>query len=388
MDKKILMGMFAVMAFSGIVRAAEDAKSESIYDRIWSYGTFIDNDDAKVVQKLALTGRLQGDAYSFHGDDSNYEDLKWRRFRFGFKADVFQDFFMQVEADFNLNDLEDYDWDTFYVRLTDAYAGWSPSKKAKVKVGKQSAGFTLDGATSSKNLLTPERSVVAGNIWFPTEYFSGAQINGDLDKFSYKAGVFSASGEQEFGHFDSGYFTLLSAGIKVGENGSLRLDYVYNDPNYAALAEYGQLGVGTKNLEQVLALVYKQMITKKLGVWADIAGGKGISDSAYGIDQGDLLGVDIMPFYNFTENFQLVAQYAGVTSLDNTADVGMARYAGKNTGTKVESTQTALLGFNWYIYGQKLKWQNAVEYNFGKNLATTGEDYHGYGLTSAIRISW
>jgi phosphate-selective porin OprO/OprP len=95
-----------------------------------------------------------------------------------------------------------------------------------------------------------------------------------------------------------------------------------------------------------------------------------------------------MPFYNFNDHFQLVAQYAGVTSLDNQSDIKMSRYAGKNAGDTVEASHNFLLGFNWYLYGHKLKWQNAIEYNYGKNLATTGEDYNGYGVTSALRISW
>ena len=139
----------------------------------------------------------------------------------------------------------------------------------------------------------------------------------------------------------------------------------------------------------MVALIYKQMISEKLGLWSDIAGGKGITDPTAGVDQSDLLGVDIMPFYNFTDRLQLVLQYAGVTSLDNQSDVKMSRYAGKNAGgAKVETSHNFLLGFNWYIYGHKLKWQNAVEYNYGKNLAGTGDDYNGYGVTSALRISW
>jgi phosphate-selective porin OprO/OprP len=96
-----------------------------------------------------------------------------------------------------------------------------------------------------------------------------------------------------------------------------------------------------------------------------------------------------MPFYNFTDQFQLVAQYAFVSSLDDKADVTMARYASKNAGkTKVETAHNLLLGFNWYLYGHKLKWQNAIEYNYGSNLAGTGKDYNGYGVTSALRLSW
>jgi len=95
-----------------------------------------------------------------------------------------------------------------------------------------------------------------------------------------------------------------------------------------------------------------------------------------------------MPFYNLSDSLQLVLQYAGVTSLDNNSEVKMSRYAHKN-GDKVETSHNLLLGFNWYLYGHKLKWQNAVEYNYGKSLAgVPGDDYNGYGVTSALRISW
>ncbi len=380
MNKKIIHTIALGIAISATsVFAAEETAEVSTYDKIWDTLTFIDNDDAKVIQKLAVVGRLQGDAVSFHSEDSNYDDFDWRRFRLGFKATVFNDFVVHAEMDGDMNDVDEDDWDEFYGRLTDAYVGWSSSKAAKVKVGKQSAGFTLDGATSSKKLLVPERSIVAENLWFTTEYFTGAGISGNVGEWSYNAGGFSSSGENEFGHFESGYFALLSAGHKIGKKGSLRLDYVYNDPDYTSDYE-----VGTKKLEHVASLVYKQMLTEKLGLWSDIAGGTGIA----GTGQSDLLGVDIMPFYNFTDSLQLVFQYAGVTSLDNKSEVKMSRYANKNANDKVETAHNLLLGFNWYLYGHKLKWQNAIEYNYGKNLEKTGEDYNGYGVTSALRISW
>ena len=307
----------------------------------------------------------------------------------GFKAQFFNHFIIHAEMDGDMNDVDEDDWDEFYGRLTDSYIGWNPSKAAKIKIGKQSAGFTLDGATSSKKLLVPERSIVAENLWFPSEYFTGAAVSGNVEDWSYKVGGFSASGENEFGHFESGYFALLSAGHKIGEKGSLRLDYVYNNPDYTGTQKDSDYTVGTKDLEHVVALVYKQMLSKKLGFWSDIAGGKGIFDAANGIGQSDLVGLDIMPFYNFTDSLQLVLQYAGVTSLDNQSDVRMTRYANKNVGKRVETAHNLLLGFNWYLYGHKLKWQNAIEYNYGKNLAgIEGDDYNGYGVTSALRISW
>lgn len=386
MNKKYIAGIAIGLAVSTVAVFAEEAAEPSTYDKIWDTVKLIDNDEAGVIQSFAITGRLQGDAHSFGSDDNgSNDDTTWRRFRLGLKSTVFDDFVIHSEMDLDMNEADSDSWDKFYKRLTDSYIGWTGSKALKMKVGKQSAGFTLDGATSSKKLIVPERSIVARNIWFGTEYFTGASVYGDVDGWNYKAGGFSSSGEDEFGHFDAGYFALLSLGHTIGEDASLRLDYVYNNPDYDT-----DWSVGTRNLEHIVSLVYKDMFTEKLGLWADINLAKGISDKSEGINHGDLFGVEVMPFYNITKELQLVFQYAGVTSLDSKSEVVMARYAERNIDgkEKVETSHNVLLGFNWYLYGHKLKWQNAVEYNYGDKLATSGDDYNGYGVTSAFRLSW
>lgn len=383
------MAWIAAAVLGATPAFAEVAAEPSVYDKIWGAPELVDNKDAKVLQNLAIVGRLQGDAYSFQSEDSSYEDIEWRRFRLGGKAEFLDNFVLHSEMDLDMNEADSGSWDDFYIRLTDTYLGWDPSDAVGIKLGKQSVGFTLDGATSSKKLIVPERSIVAENLWFPTEYFTGATATGKQGAWSYDVGAFSASDEAEFGHFESGYFALFSVGHKIGKKGELRIDYVYNDPDYTGKLKDSDYTVGTRNLEHIGALVYKQMLTEKLGLWADLAGGVGISEKSNNINQGDLLGVDIMPFYNISEQFQLVLQYAGVTSLDDRSDVSMSRYAYRNAGRdKVETAHNLLLGFNWYLYGHKLKWQNAVEYNHGANLAQAQDDYNGYGLTSALRLSW
>jgi phosphate-selective porin OprO/OprP len=383
MNKKIFACITLGLAVSALSGFAEEAAEPSTYDQIWDRAILVKNSDGP-IQKLAFTGRLQGDAYSFKSEDTSNDDTDWRRLRLGLKATVFDDFVIHSEMDLDMNEADSDSWDKFYKRLTDSYVGWKGSKALNVKVGKQSAGFTLDGATSSKKLIVPERSIVARNIWFGTEYFTGATAYGNLEEWNYKVGGFSSSGEDEFGHFDSGFFTLLSAGHSIGEEGSLRLDYVYNNPDYDT-----DYSVGTRDLEHIISLVYKDMLTEKLGLWTGVNWAKGISDKSEGINHSDLFGVEIMPFYNLSDELQLVFQYAGVTSTDSKSEIVMARYAERNNDKeKVETAHNFLLGFNWYLYGHKLKWQNAIEYNYGDKLAGSGDDYNGYGLTSAIRISW
>lgn len=172
--KRIANVLTVVMFAAGTAVASEESsKLKPIFDAAKLY----EDKEGEVLQSFALTGRLQGDLFSFSdNDDNKLEDAKWRRFRIGAKAKIFKDFTLHTELDLDLNESQSDDWDQFYLRLTDSYIKWDKYDEAKVKVGKQSAGFTLDGATSSKKLILPERSIVSGNFWFGTEYLLDHQF--------------------------------------------------------------------------------------------------------------------------------------------------------------------------------------------------------------------
>ncbi|QBG47234.1 hypothetical protein EGM51_07425 [Verrucomicrobia bacterium S94] len=346
---------------------------------------------AGTFDPVLITGRLQADGISYHEGGNRLDDLFWRRFRMGAKTDFKQGLNVKAELDFNLNQADSGDWQKFYRRITDAYIRWKPVGSLQLTLGKQAVNFTLDGSTSTTELFTPERSVVANNIWFPARFFTGVAAAGQTDRFFYTAGGYSASAEAEFSHFDAGYFGLFSLGYQTGKNGSIRVDYIYNSPDYdtAYKTFTGQQDIGTADHRQLLSFVVKQMLSEKLGIWADLAASEGIQDADYAVDRSDLLGLEIMPFYNITESLQFVVQYAAVAALDGKADVVMATWAYANAEQqKVEQTHNLLCGFNWFIYGHRLKWQNAVEYNYGENIGGSTDDYSGYGITSALRISW
>lgn len=141
---KILALTVALQALSPIVAAQTTGKSS--FDKVWSYATLYDNKDNRFIQKFDLSGRLQIDSAWFDADQGEFDDILWRRFRFGFKTILFQYWVMHIEGDWDLNE----SLGETYNRLTDAYIGWHPGKKWDFKILKQSAGFTLDGATSSK----------------------------------------------------------------------------------------------------------------------------------------------------------------------------------------------------------------------------------------------
>ena len=230
------------------------------FDRAWGYLTLYENEENDVVQKFALVGRAQVDSFWVNPEDAEENnDTLWRRFRFGFKAETFSNWTAHLEADFDLN-APISDW---YTQLTDAYIAWSSSQRLKIKLLKQSAGFTLDGATSSKRLLTMERNNLTNNLWFTEEYFNGILAGGKIaEAWSYKAGFFSSDGDPELGWDGASWFTLLSIGYSF-PNTDLRLDYVYQDEDENA---------NTRPFEQVLSMTAKWH-KNSLGIRGDLSFG-------------------------------------------------------------------------------------------------------------------
>ncbi|CAA6679529.1 MULTISPECIES: porin [unclassified Lentimonas] len=344
-------------------------------DPIWSHATLYKNSDNSVIQKIAFTGRLQGDYFTTENDETNDSDSNtaWRRARAGFKANVFNDFTVHSEADLNLRNPQ-----PLYNGLTDAYIAWHPTDDWKIKFGKQSAGFTLDGATSSKKLYRTERSLIGDNIWFSKEYFVGVGASGDVDQWQWKAGVFSNTQTEEFDQtFDNSYFILTSLGYDFAEQldvdkALLRLDYVYQDePSKNDALDV----VGTAAYEHVASLSFQYDNGKK-HIHTDLA-------YAQRYDGDDVYALQIMPFYDLNDTFQIATSYTHIENSSGGKTLNVTRYA-KNVQTgKTKSADEFYLGLNTYFYGHKLKWQNGVSYTL-----TDKDTYEGVTFTSGIRISW
>jgi phosphate-selective porin OprO/OprP len=350
----------------------------SLMDKIWALPAIYKNDDNPIIQRFSFEGRLHADYVNFQGDEGHYEETEWRRFRLGASADVFQHFTLRVEMDFSGGEFDSGNLVDAYNRLTDANITWKPNESFQLKLGKISAPFTLDGSTSSKRLYTTERSTLAANFWFPTEYFVGAAAKGNVGQWSYYAGVYSSSGEDEFTSFNSGHFALISAGYQFEnpsywDSNSIQVDYVYNNPDYSG-------NVGTLALYHILSLSSK-LEKNNAGVWSNIALASGINSE----NQGDLFGFSIMPFYNFNDTWQIAFRYSYVYSPDDNA-VQLNRYENRAVDGNVNTAHEWYLGVNCYIYGDKLKWQNGIEYIAAYDRANDGGAHFGWGFTSAIRM--
>jgi len=350
-----------------------NAAGESAFDRVWGHATLYENKDNSFLQRLALSGRLQADAAWFDSDQGNFDDVLWRRFRFGFKAAFLQEWVLHIEGDWNLNK----SLDESYNRLTDAYIGWNPSGKWGLRVLKQSAGFTLDGATSSKKLLTLQRNNLTNNLWFTSEYFTGVTLSGTAEtRWSWKAGIFSSDGRDGLSRFEAAWFTLLSlggnfAGVLGLDKAAVRVDHVYNEEDEDA---------DTRDFSHVLSLV-TEWENGGWGLWTDLSAGKG-----YG-SQSDLWGISLMPFYDITPHTQLVLRYTWLIS-DGDNGVHLGRYEKEIVEGRGDEYSEVYGGLNVFLYGHKLKWQTGLQYSDMNDRADDGGAYAGWGLTAGMRLYW
>lgn len=351
---------------------AEAAEPWSLCD-VFDLATFYEGGEGALIESIAMSGRLHVDAAFFReSPDEEFQSFHWRRFRNGFVAKFRGGFTLHSEAEMDWNEQ-----DPVYDRLTDTYLSWSPGDELEIKVGKHSAAFTMDGKTSSKRLIRPERSVLNNNLWFPEEYHSGVAASGEVKGWVYDLGYFSSAGGNEFGDFEGGFFGLVSIGRDIGgllglDKALVAVDYVHNDEDEA--------NFGTRDLANVISLNGKFELGD-FGVWTDVGFGDGYRK------QSDLFAVAIMPFYNLTEKLQLVTSYNYVTS-DEVNGVRLDRYESSVVGGRADVVHELYCGLNYYFCGHKLKWHNGVEYTTASDAANDGGEYDGWGYTSALRMYW
>ncbi len=355
-------------------QAASPAEREpSIYDKVWRLANWYENDDNPVVQRVQFSGRLQLDYAVADADQGSVDEFNVRRLRLGTRTALFGAFTLHGEVELNPQEA-----DPLYVRLTDMYVQWSQDGRLQVTVGKHGAPFTLEGATSSKELLTIDRSNLANNIWFPQEYFPGVSLSGQSGPYVYRAAVYSAGGaNREFGEFSGGAFGLLVLGYDFGdrlraEEAVLAAHYVRQRPD--------RDNTFTRSLEHVFSINFNL----DAGAWGL---GTDFSTASGYFEQSDLVGVMGMTFLDVTDQVQLVSRYTHLES-DDVNGVRLAPYERQIVAGRGDQYTEGYIGGNYYLYGHKLKLQTGIQYAEMQDRANDGGAYSGIAWTAAFRTSW
>lgn len=346
-------------------------KEESIYDKIWSLATLYKNKENPIIQEISLSGRAQFEYFSVDSNQGDADDWEVRRLREGIKIKFLNKWMLHTEAAFDADNPN-----PFYTKLTDAYLQYTHNEALVFAVGKQSVKFGLDGGTSSKELITIDRSNLANNLWFTEEYAPGVSIGGKKSNWNYFLGWFTSDGNPEFGDFDAGTFLLTRIGYNFADSfnsdkAMLWLDYVYQQPDEGNTATRPFEHVGSINF-----LVEKG----KFGLGTDVKAGSG-----YG-RQGNIFGLQLMPYYDITEKVQFVLRYTFMDGDDNA--IRFARYENQVESGRGDQYNEFYAGLNWYLYGHKLKFQTGVQYATMDDSRNDGGGYDGWQWVGGLRISW
>ncbi len=355
-------------------QTAAAKKEPSVYDKIWEGFTQWYVDDTKsVVQRVLLSGRFHYDFATIDADQGDHEEWNVRRLRVGPRITLFRKFTLHSEVE-----LDPQRHDPFYVRFTDFYLMWTKSPQIVVTVGKQSVPFTLDGATSSRELLTIDRSNLANNLWFPQEYLPGVSLSGRQAPWVYRIGLYS-SGEmnREFGEFTGGTATLgvlgYDFGPKLGAREALLTgNYVYQNPDPD--------NTFTRQLEHIGSINFRFEDTR-WGARADLSAAAGY------LGQSDMWAFQGMPFMNVTPRFQIVGRYTFIES-DAPNGIRLATYESRVVSGTGDEYNELYLGANYYFYGHRLKLQTGMQFADMNDRANDGGEYSGVAWTTGLRVGW
>jgi phosphate-selective porin OprO/OprP len=373
----VFLLLLFVRAAPGLAQSTSqsaDKKEPSIYDKIWRFADWYDDKENPVVQRVLFSGRFHYEFADVDADQGDHSEWNVRRLRFGPRLTLFRHYTLHVEVEVNPQE-----HDPFYDRITDAYIAWSTTPKAVVTVGKQSVPFTGEGATSSRELITIDRSPLANNIWFTEEYMTGLSVSGRTAPWSYRVGIYSAGAENgEFGEFSGGVFTLGILGYDFSKS------IGFNEATVTGNYLWQQADVdntATRPFDHIVS-VHWRLEEGRVGLRGDVSMASGYST------QPDLSAIMLAPYFNVTSKFQIVGRYTVVDS-DGRNGVRLGTYENRVvTSGRGDHYNEGYLGANYYFYGHRLKLQTGLHFGEMRDEANDGGAYSGTSWVTGIRIGW
>lgn len=367
-----------------------EADPWSICD-IFDYSTLYEGEG--FIKEISLTGRYHGQAISqsedYGGLQNGYHEWQHRRARVGLDVEFANN--VTFYSSINVSDGSGggpftkgvfFDtWDEFGIE-------WEPSDDFYINLGKQKQKITVENATSSKRILTVERSTIVNEVisdkpWGVTVGFVLGGIEHEVGGWMYGADLDSTGERWDWPDADSrGGFTYRGS-FDISDATEIMYGYQFTN-NSSGFA--GGNGAGTADSGLGSAYEHVMHVGSKsewgnFGLITDLiyaANREATGPISAGNDTG---GVVILPYYNITDKLQAVAKYAYM------GDGRQQRTQRYDIRQRVDNMHTFYAGLNYYICGDKLKIMGGYEYATSEEYGT-GVDIDSSTWMFAVRTYW
>ncbi len=402
--RNVLLALFLTVGCSAVAEStpAKEAapppeKAPSLYDKIWSLPTLYSNPDNPVLQKFAISGKLQlqwAAGNSDHGsygsrdvsDEVRWGDIEVRRMRLGFTSQWFGVWHLQGHADLNpragTSSGPKGEWENgIYHDLHDFYLTYAPSSAFKLSLGKNTAKYlSYEYLTSSSKILVFERSLLVGTLTPPE--LTGIWAQGEIKEWHYTVGLFSGDDRREFSRFNAGVVLQGSLGYDFKtrrwfdgrfERALVKLDYQYSS---------GPSNDDGPSIYNHAFSLNSDFQAGKWGLYTDFLGGLERQRS------GGAYGVILTPSFYLTSRLQAVLRYQYAHGDHDSLRLGSRydRLAPDLGPDAYGSDYNALyLGLNYYFYGHKLKLMSGAEYSRMSN-HHSGTSFNGVTFLTGLRM--
>jgi len=335
-------------------------------------GLLYKNKENPILQSFQIGGRFQWQAAYVDGEDVNGRDFndtydEYRRFRIETKTEFLRFFSAKVGVNM-VNDQRfsggelDWGYDTF-----DEAVFTFDIKKAfdvdaldtlKVNYGRHKFNLTDEVRTSSKEIITIERSGI-GNKVYNSGRPTGVTVDLAKDAWSGTVGIFSTQDEEFIDGWNDGVAWYGTIGYKASDSLQLTLDGVYNNDQDADVNFLGYEWATSFNA------TWEQ---DRWGFTGSVILGENNGTGARG---GNFYGVVAMPWYWIVqEKLQAVVQYQYAGASEDEGIRVNSRYvrAEHSTGVNVNSgrgdeNHSLYAGLNYYICDHNAKIMAGIEYN-------------------------
>lgn len=351
----------SLLAGPGKQIIVEDPPEPWNYCDIFDYNKFYEGETG-FIRGIEAHGRYHGQYISQSEDigdtENGYNQWQHRRARLGLEVIMAHGltFFMEN----NMADNEEIFADRWQNDFQDFYISWEASDDLEFVIGKQKQDFTIEDTTSSKRILTVERSPIVNETAGARPW--GAVVAFKAGGFDNQLGAWLTGADDSWGSwpsFDSNASASFNTSYEIIDGTDLVFDYVYNDNSggfapvegdadeqYASEYQHG-FAIGTDSDWGKFDMVTNFIVAQNR------EGSGGLPDGH------DTWGAMIMPSYYLTEKLQAVFRYA---YMDEGREQRTQRF---NTRVAVEDYHTFYGGLNYHFCGHNLKVMGGYEYATG-----------------------